>query len=68
MSTDIEKETAEARLDLQAVYAEMFPHRNPADMRVNDDTLAAVVLCRRERALLERRLPRPTKPTADPEA
>lgn len=56
MSTGIEKESAEARYDLQAVYAEMFPHRDPESMRVDDDTLAAVVLFRRELTLLEKRM------------
>lgn len=41
-------ETAELLSDWKAVYGEIFPHRNPEAMRVDDALLALGVLLRRE--------------------
>ena len=41
-------EPAETLALWKAVYAELFPHRNPEAMRVDDDALALAVMLRRE--------------------
>lgn len=40
--------------DLRAMYGELFPHRNPENMRIADDVLAEGMLMRRELALLRK--------------
>lgn len=41
-------EAAEVLADWRATYAELFPHRNPEAMPVNDADLALAVMQRRE--------------------
>ncbi|MDY3551432.1 hypothetical protein R5W24_000508 [Gemmata sp. JC717] len=49
-------EAADALLDLKAVYAEVFPHQNPDNVKFSDTQIAQVVLMRRELAMVEKRM------------
>lgn len=60
-------EAAEALIDLRTVYGELYPHQNTDNVRFTDTQIAQVVLFRREQALMEERIRRVVKRTADPE-
>lgn len=50
----VQNEAAEVLADWKATYGEIFPHRNPEAMRVDDADLALAVLLRREMRMASR--------------